>query len=140
MLRVSVGTLAQAEGETLTKEESRVLVYKAIWNMAASLALIIFSMTLQALADKPLDPPGTLLVNNRYLRLSSRILYIIVILLVPIKADISVSLFMGIAGVGLSMIIWWEWIVSLEQPARVLEPKGLTTLMKQEGILGQRSL
>jgi ABC-type Fe3+-siderophore transport system permease subunit len=139
MLRVSVGTLSNAGGETLTEEESKVLVYKAIWNMAASLSLIIFSMTLQALADKPLDPPGTLLVNSRYLRLSSRIVYIIVILLVPIKADISVSLFMGIAGVGLSMIIWWEWIVSLEQPARLLEPKGLTTLMKQEGILGRGS-
>jgi hypothetical protein len=110
--------------------------------MAGCLSLIVLSMTIQALADKPLDPPGTLLVNNRYLRLSSRFLYILVVMLVPLTPDLSVTLFLGIAAVGLSLIIWWEWIVSLEQPAKILEPKGLTTLIKEKkmdkGIMGRR--
>jgi hypothetical protein len=139
ILKISVGNTTNTEGEQITEDESKVFVHRAIWNMAASLSLIILSMTFQALADKPLDPPGTLIVNNRYIRLSSRVLYIIVIMTIPIKADITVNLFLGIAGVGLSMILWWEWIVSLEQPAKLLEPKGLTTLMKQKGIMGRRS-
>lgn len=99
--------------------------------MAGSLSLIVLSMTFQALADKPLDPPGTLVVNNRYVRLSSRIIYILVVMLVPLKGDLEVTNFLAIASVGLSMILGWEWVVSLEQPAKILEPKGLTTLIKE---------
>jgi hypothetical protein len=145
VLRVSTGSSATegaTQEEILTEEESNALVYRAIWNMAGSLSLIIFSMTIQALADKPLDPPGTLLVNHRYLRLSSRFLYILVVMLVPLTPNLSVTLFLGIAGVGLSLILWWEWIVSLEQPAKILEPKGLTTLIKEKkmnrGVVRQR--
>jgi hypothetical protein len=137
ILKVSNGAL-DAEGESLTEEASKSLTYRAIWNMAGSLSIIVLSMTFQALADKPLDPPGTLVVNNRYVRLSSRMIYIIVVMLAPLKADLTVALFLGIAGVGLSLILWWEWIVSLEQPAKILEPKGLTTLIKEKGIMGRR--
>lgn len=106
--------------------------------MAGSLSLIVLSMTFQALADKPLDPPGTLLVNNRYIRLSSRIVFILVVMLVPLKVDLGVPTFLAICGVGLSLVVWWEWIVCLEQPAKFLEPKGLTTLIKEKGIMGRR--
>lgn len=106
--------------------------------MAGSLGLIVLSMTIQALADKPLDPPGTLLVNNRYIRLLSRIVYILVIVLAPLKADLEVTTFLSLCGIGLGLVIWWEWIVSLERPAKVLEPKGLTTLMKEKGLMARR--
>jgi hypothetical protein len=99
--------------------------------MGASISIIVFSMSCQALLDIPLDPPGTILVSNRYVRFASRFVYIVVIMTVPIKIDITVPLYLGICGVGLSLVIWYEWIVSLEQPAKIVEPKGLVTLIKQ---------
>lgn len=137
---MSNGTEERTEGETLKEEETAALVYRAIWNMAGSLGLIVLSMTFQALADKPLDPAGTLLVNNRYIRLCSRVIYILVITLVPLKADLAVTTFLAICGAGLGLIVWWEWIVCLEHPAKILEPKGLTTLIREKGIMGRRGL
>ncbi|TID24910.1 60S ribosomal protein [Venturia nashicola] len=138
VLQVSDGTEEGTEGETVKGEKTAALVYRAIWNIAGSLALIVLSMTFQALADRPLDPPGTLLLNNRYIRLCSRVIYILVITLIPLKVGVAVTTFLGICGVGLSLVVWWEYIVCLEQPAKFLEPKGLTTLIKEKRIMGRR--
>jgi hypothetical protein len=88
--------------------------------------------------DISLDPPGTLLVNNRYVRLSARVVYVIVILTVPITPDLHRNVFLAVAGAGLSLLMYWEWVVCLEKKSGLIEPKGLTVMMKRE--LGAKEL
>lgn len=120
------------EAKDLSEEEYDVLRIRALWDIGASLSVIVFGYTCQALLDKPLDQPGTLMVNSRHLRLIGRPIYIFVILIVLLKADLNVYLYMGICGIGISNVLLYESICGLERPARFLEPRGLTVLMKKE--------
>lgn len=104
----------------------------AIWCIAVSLAIILLFMTFMALLDKPLDPPGTLRVNNRYVRLAPRIIYITVILSVPAKHDIDPSLFLGIASIMMILVTSWEWSVSLEKGGGLFEPKSLAVMVARD--------
>lgn len=115
-----------------TGEEYFLLKTRALWNTGVSLAVILFGYTCIALLDIPLDPPRTTLVNNRLLRLAARPIYIIVILTVIVADDLDTYLYFGICGLGMSFMLLWEMIGSLERPARLIEPKGLTVLMKKE--------
>ena len=106
------------------------LNYRALWNMAISLSVIMFSYIMQALLDKPLDPRGALLVSNRYLRIIGRPIYILIACTVLIKKDLNILVYLGICAIGLSLLMTYEWIATLERPAKVFEPKGLGLLMK----------
>jgi len=120
-----------AKGIPIAGDELEMFTLRAIWNLAISVSVIMLSMTCQALLDKPLDPPGTLLVDNRYLRLAARIIYIIVVMCLPVKKNITEGAFLAVCGIGLSCVMAYEWTVSLEMPAKMLEPKGLTLLIKE---------
>ncbi|KAF2095829.1 hypothetical protein NA57DRAFT_58899 [Rhizodiscina lignyota] len=115
--------------EKVPAEDLRDYIYSSMWTMSVSLSIILISMTCLALLDKSLDPPGTLRVNNRYVRLSGRIVYVVVILTVPIKKDLSMDLYLGIAGVMMSFLTSWEWVVSLEKGGSFFEPRGLTAIL-----------
>jgi hypothetical protein len=138
LITEEVDTPANKSGFEIPEDELQDYVHRTIWMVAVSLSVIMASMTAQALLDTSIDPPGTLLINNRYIRLSGRIVYIVVILLLPLHSDLSKFWFLGIAAVCLSLVMYWEWIVCLEKNFGLVEPKGLTVLMKRA--LGTRSL
>lgn len=120
---------AKEQEEKIPEDEMPSFIHSAIWCTAVSLSVMLLSMTIIALLDKPLDPPGTLRVNSRYARLSGRAVYTVIILLVPIKKDINAYLFLGIAGVMMVCLVYWEFISSLERGGGVFEPKGLTAMV-----------
>ncbi len=107
-------------------------MYNAVWTSAVSLAIIIFSMTGLALLDKSLDEPGSLRINNRYIRLGGRLVYIVVILCVPATRNIDALLFLGIAGLMLVVVTSWEWAVCMDRGSAFVEPEGLSLMMNKE--------
>lgn len=108
-------------------------IHKTIWLVASSLAIIVVSMTGMAFLDKPMDQPGTLLFNNRYIRLSSRALYVILILTIPLAGEnLNKYLFLGCCAVLLIFVETFEWAGSMERGGGLVEPKGLTVMMRKE--------
>jgi hypothetical protein len=86
-----------------------------------------------AFLDKSLDPSKTLLINNQYGRLSARAVYIIIIMTVPLgREHFNKYLFLGIASILMVFVQMFEWVVSMERPGGILEPKGLTVMMRKE--------
>jgi ABC-type Fe3+-siderophore transport system permease subunit len=138
LITQDVDTPASGEGFEIPEDQMDSYIHRTIWLIAISLSVIMISMTIQALLDTSVDPPGTLLVNNRYVRLSGRIVYVVVILLLPIHPNLDKDWFLGITAVLMSFVMCFEWIVCLERNAGMFEPKGLTVLMKRA--LGSRNL
>jgi len=138
LIRQDVTKPENGKGFEIPEDEVDSYIHRTIWLVATSLAVIVASMTMQALLDIPRDPPGALLINNRYIRLSGRLVFILIILLVPLHPDLNKVWFLGIAGIGLSLVMYWEWVVCLEKKGGFIEPKGLTVMMKRE--LGAKEL
>jgi hypothetical protein len=138
LIRQDVSQPANGKGIEVPEGEVDTYIHRTIWLIAVSLAVIMTSMTTQALLCISCDPPGTLLINNRYVRLSGRLVYIVIILCVPLHPDLNKVVFLGTAGVLLSILVLWEWVVCLEKKGGLIEPKGLTVMMKRE--LGDKEL
>jgi low temperature requirement protein LtrA len=120
------------EEQQIPDSEIPHYMYNAVWTSAVSLAIIIFSMTGLALLDKSLDEPGSLRINNRYIRLGGRLVYIIVILSVPATTNIDARLFLGIAALMLVVVTSWEWVVCMDRGSAFIEPEGLSLLINKE--------
>lgn len=121
------------ESVEIPEEELPFFKQSAVWCIAGSLSIILFAMTIMALLDKPLDGPGTLRINNRYGRLASRFVFIIVVCTVPIKEHIDPILFLGIASVGLQMVATYEWYASLETGGTgLIEPRSLAVMVAKD--------
>jgi hypothetical protein len=138
LITQDVDTPANGRGFEIPEDQLDSYIHRTIWLVSVSLSVIMTSITAQALLDTSIDPPGTLLINNRYIRLSGRMLFVLVILLIPLHPDLDKIWFLGITGVLMSSVVYWEWTVSLEKNAGLFEPKGLTVLMKRA--LGSKSL
>lgn len=124
---------SQQKGEAeLTPEQIYHYTYNAVWTCASSLAIVVLSMLVLALLEKPLDKPGTLKIDNRYIRMAGRVIYIVLVLCLPIKSHINPALFLGLAGAGLVVMTGWEWNSSLEKGGSFIEPRGLTLMMSHE--------
>lgn len=121
-----------SEEQQISDGEIRHYMHSAVWTSAISLAIIIFSMTCLALLDKSLDEPDILRINNRYIRIGGRLVYIIVILSVPTTRHINPLLFLGIAGLMLSVVTSWEWAVCMDRGSAFVEPDGLSLMMSRE--------
>lgn len=110
------------EGETKV-DTSRATLHLATTTSMVSLSLALFYQLNLALLCKPLDPPGTLLIGNRYVRMVPRMAGIIVLATVwryDFQSSTSV--------IGCMMIVVWlvylcEWIAGLEKGGGILEPK-----------------
>lgn len=122
----------KTKGFDIPEDEMAHFIHRTMWLVSTSLAVSLTSMTFQALLDKSVDPPGTLMVNNRYVRLAGRAVYVVIIMCVPITREINKVFYLGILGIPLSLVLLWEWITCLERGGGFLEPKGLTVLMKRE--------
>lgn len=129
----------QQDESKLTPEAVARYIQNACWCCALSISIIVLSMLVLAILDRPLDKPGTLRLDNRYARMGARVFYIVFIMCLPIKTNINPALFLGLAGGGLSMITLWEWCSSLETGGGFIEPKGITLMMSHE-LKGKREV
>jgi hypothetical protein len=80
-------------------------------------------MTLKALLNRSLDRPGTLLVNNRYLRMAPRAVVCIVAICLPAVNEINTVTFLGSLVGLLQTLAWWEVMAAMESGAKWFEPK-----------------
>lgn len=130
----------QQENEAeLTPGQIRDYTENAVWTCASSLAIIMFSFLCLALLDQPLDKPGTLRIDNRYIRLAGRPAYIILIMLLPLKPHLDPQIFLGVAAAGLVALTVWEWNSCLEKGGGFIEPRGITLMMSTE-LKGKRQV
>ena len=118
-------------GEQISEAELPHYMYRAIWTCAISTSTVMLCLTIIALLDKSLDEPGTLKITNRYIRLSMRMVFMIVVLCMPI-AHVGTQLFLGMTAMMLLVVGIWEWNVSLDQGGALIEPKGLGLMMSRE--------
>ena len=124
IIRDAAATLDDsATSENIPEEDLPNFIHRAIWTIGISLAGAIASMTGLALLDEPVDRPDLLRVNNRYIRLSGRFVYILIVLLLPIKSDINAEIYLGVCSILMTFMIMWEWSSSLEKEWRWFEPK-----------------
>ncbi|KAF2431249.1 hypothetical protein EJ08DRAFT_193307 [Tothia fuscella] len=77
-----------AKGYDIKEDELTMFEYRTLWPVSVSLAIAVGSMTAQALMDKSLDTPGTLIINSRYSRLSARAIYVIINLCLPLVVNL----------------------------------------------------
>jgi Bacterial low temperature requirement A protein (LtrA) len=118
--------------EGLTHAEVASYTTNAVWTCAGSLAIVMLSMMTLALLDQPLDKPGTLRVDNRWIRLAPRATYIIVILCIPTIRHLDSQVFLGIASFMFTILMMWEWSACLERGGGFIEPRGLSLMMSHE--------
>ncbi|KAJ9611531.1 hypothetical protein H2200_004715 [Cladophialophora chaetospira] len=119
------------EGGQISEEELPRYVHRAVWTCASSVSAVMFSLTIIALMDKSLDEPGTLKIDNRYIRLSMRIVFMVATLCIPL-AHVSSQLFLGMVAMMLFVVGVWEWNVSLDRGGALIEPKGLSLMLSRE--------
>jgi len=74
-------TEAVTDGES--SEIIRSVVY-VLWSASVSLAITIISITGLALLNRSLDPPKSLVINSRLIRLAPRVPAVAVILCLPL--------------------------------------------------------
>jgi hypothetical protein len=80
-------------------------------------------MTLRSFLNRSLDTPGTLLVDNRYIRMAPRAVVSVIYLCLPAVEDISPYTFMAVIMALLQSLLLWELVAAMEKGAKLLEPK-----------------
>ena len=117
-------TEAEGLGEEEFKEASDIayFVFNAKWSAAISLTGTVLCLSAIALLNRSLDPPKTLMVTNRYIRLAPRILLMAVVLCLPLVREMQAIVFLGIIAILLSVEMIWELSVSLERSGGIVEP------------------
>jgi len=95
----------------------------ALWSASLSLTVTLICMTGIALLNRPLDPPKTLLVNNRYIRLAPRLPVIVFIALLPLIKDMTGTWWCGMVVWALYALFFWELVAGLEKDWKFVEPK-----------------
>ncbi|KAI4251470.1 MAG: hypothetical protein LQ352_004832 [Teloschistes flavicans] len=116
--------LAEREAETEGEDAAlrlAIAIYAARWTVSFNLALILLCQTLATLMHRSLDPPRTLKVNNRYLRVLPRILLIPIVICLAIDRTMNSLTFLGIISGLLLACLPWEWWASLEHDGGVFE-------------------
>jgi hypothetical protein len=98
-------------------------VVSALWGASISLAVVLLSMSGIALLNRPLDPPKTLLVNNRYMRLALRVPVIVFIADLPLIKGMTGAWWCAAVVLALYSLFFWELIAGLEKGWTFLEPK-----------------
>lgn len=98
---------------------------QARWTLSGTFGLMLFSMTCQSLLNRSYDGPGTLLIDNRFLRLGLRPVIVAVIMSLPVVSieNLSATTFLWIiVWCGQSVIIF-EYIAGMQREAHIFEPK-----------------
>lgn len=95
----------------------------AMWSASVALAIVLFSMTVITLLNRPVDKEGTLVVNSRWVRLGLRMPVTVVILCLPVMDGMMPSLWFGCVVPLLYALFLYEWITGLEKGWRIIEPR-----------------
>ena len=134
IIRQAPQALINQHIERFHGEELAILTQDAIWTISISLCVALSSMTGLQLCDKPLDPPGTLKINNRYVRLAPRIPFLAITLCLPLVQDFQHNPFtmVGVLALLTISLMIWETSASMEAGGGLLEPRGLTVMMHHE--------
>ncbi|KAI9858344.1 MAG: hypothetical protein M1824_004365 [Vezdaea acicularis] len=86
-----------------------------------SLSAVLLCTTLLALLNHSLDPPHTLVINNKLLRLAARPLAILAVLALLIRGNWSSIAFLGVVTPVVWVVLLWEWYAGREAGGGVLE-------------------
>jgi hypothetical protein len=95
----------------------------ARWTISASLTGTLLLLTVKALLNRSMDPPGTLVIDSRYLRMAPRAIVCIVTMCLPIINDFNTTAFLGTLVGQLQLLILWELVAAMEKGFRFFEPK-----------------
>jgi hypothetical protein len=91
------------------------------WTISGALTSVLVCMTGLALLNKSLDKPGTLLVDNRYLRMGMRAVVIMVVLCLPTQRVMGHGIYVGIIVTLLQVTTWWEYLAGLERGSKLMD-------------------
>jgi hypothetical protein len=136
-------TLANKAGEVLTQEEVASISRGAIWSVCISLAVTMVSTTAITLLHESLDPPGTMKISSRYLRLAPRGLFVLIVVCMPISPHIGPALAVGMSALMISLLTIWEWVAGLDKGGKYIEPRrgGLVPIQELRSVrLGEKTM
>lgn len=105
-----------------TADLSRFINY-ALWVASISLGIAMACMTGIALLNRPLDPPKTLVINSRLLRIAPRLPITIIIVCLPLFPNMSGPVWCAATVALLYAVFLWEWFGGLEKDWKIFEPK-----------------
>jgi hypothetical protein len=126
LVRKSIPTEGSDEAAPERRDEtaeSHYAIHAAKWTAGVSLAITLLCMTAMSLLTRPLDRPGTLKIDNRYIRLAPRVLVAVIIACVPIAANLSIEGFLSVMMYLLWAVSVWEWGAGLESSGKIFESK-----------------
>ena len=107
---------------TQTEERSlETFMYSAKWTVGVSFAVLVGCQIILALLSRNLDKPGTMKIDNRYIRLLPRLLICIIAVLLPLARKMVGSVMLAILLGCTTATLWWEWITSLDKTGMVFE-------------------
>ena len=108
-----------AEGVPLS--ESLHTRQTAIGIVFSTLAIILASLLALALLNRPLDPPHTLLVNNRYIRMAPRAgAVVLCAALTAVNWSYSLTP-LGVCCIVVWAVLNWEWCAGMETNGGLIE-------------------
>lgn len=80
-------------------------------------------MTIKSFLNRSLDRPGTLIIDNRYWRMTPRAAVCVIVMCLPIVHYINTVTFLGIIVGLLQSLILWETVAAMEKGFKWFEPK-----------------
>ena len=95
----------------------------ATTSVCTALCAILTAFTVLSLLNRPLDEKGTLVINNRYIRLAPRIASILVFGTIWIHDWEDPTILLAILSTIIFAVVAFEWYASMETGWQVFEPK-----------------
>lgn len=108
--------------EESAEELAHYFIY-ALWCASISLAITLFCMTHVALLHRSLDPPKTLVVNSRLLRLAPRLPATVAIICLPLFKNMSGAAWCGAAIIIVYFLFLFESYAGMERNWKFFESK-----------------
>jgi len=120
-LHIAAAESTDSEAAVLRTTDVRLL--RAKWTVATSLGTTLVLMTAIALLNRSLDPPKTLMVSSRYVRILPRVVVAIICCCINLQDTLGPQTLMAIIFGLMYVIAHWEWYAGLEKGAKFIEPK-----------------
>lgn len=113
--------LEMSDEERRAANQPAIAIYSAKWTVSIALSYALFSQTLIALSNRPMDAPGSLKINSRDVRLLPRVLLLRIFLCLPLVYKMWALTFLGSISGLLRACLPWEWWSSLERHGGLME-------------------
>ena len=86
-------------------------------------------MTIIAL---PIDGPGTVKINDRYIWLFMRAVFLVMRFCLLLAKHVGAQLYLALVATMLLIVRVWAWNISLDEAGAFIEPRGLSLMMSRE--------